>query len=93
MLILLAGQLVNALTGPLAAILVLSGHQMKAVKILVCKAILNFSGNFLLIPMIGITGAAIAAAATITFTNLALFYYVYRLLGLNPSVFPLPARR
>jgi O-antigen/teichoic acid export membrane protein len=89
MLILLAGQAVNALTGPVGALLMLTGHQLKAIKILMFKAALNFGGNIVLIPLLGIDGAATAAAITIGLSNLVVFFYVFKLLDLNSSVFRL----
>lgn len=89
MLILLAGQAINAMAGSVGHLLILTGRQNEAAAVLFVVVIVNVIGNFVLIPLYGMNGAAIATGASIILWNLLLFVRVARKLRLNPSVLPL----
>jgi O-antigen/teichoic acid export membrane protein len=89
MLILLAGQMINALAGSVGHLMILTGRQKEAAKVLFVAVIANIGGNFILIPIYGMNGAAIATGISIVFWNVLLFLRVTKSLQLNPSVVPL----
>jgi O-antigen/teichoic acid export membrane protein len=81
--------MVNSLAGPVALIMTMTGHQNQTGIIFAVTSILNVVLNALLIPIMGILGAAIAAASVMVFRNTILLIYVQKKIGLNPTVFKL----
>lgn len=86
LLILLAGQMVNAFAGPAGFLMIMTGHQNQAGAIIAVSTAVNITLNALLIPLFGLTGAAISTASAIVLWNIAMFLYVRSRLGLNPTV-------
>ncbi len=86
LLILLAGQAVNALSGSVGFIMTMTGHQNQAAVIIASGALLNILLNIILIPAYGMNGAAIATAVTTALWNIAMLIYVLVKLKLNPTV-------
>lgn len=86
LIILLIGQLINALCGPTGFVMSMTGHQKQAMKIFAVGAIFNIAMNFILIPRIGSMGAAIANVFGIAFWNLIILYYLNSKIGLDPSI-------
>jgi O-antigen/teichoic acid export membrane protein len=86
MLILLAGQAVNALSGSVGFIMTMTGHQNQAAMIIAGGAVLNIILNLILIPPLGMIGSAIATAITTALWNIIMLTYVIRKLKLNPTV-------
>ncbi len=76
--ILAAGQFVNAACGSVGYLLMMSGHEKVVRDNVLMAAILNLAGNAILIPRLGITGAAIATSASIAIQNLAAVWLVRR---------------
>lgn len=87
LMILLAGQVVNAACGPVGLLMTMTGHQDRAALVLTVTAMANVALNAVLIPRFGLTGAAAATATSIAAWNLWLFLEVRRRHGLNASVF------
>lgn len=87
LVILLVGQLGNALCGSVISILNMTGHERDTLAGVVVACVLNVALNAVLIPLYGAMGAAIATAATMLAWNLILFRQVWRRLGINPSAF------
>lgn len=87
LLILLGGQIVNALCGPVGALMNMTGHHDRAALVLTCVTVLNVALNATLIPLYGVMGAATATAISAAAWNLWIFVEVLRRHGLNPSVF------
>ncbi len=87
LLILLGGQVVNALCGPVGMMMNMTGHQDRAAVVITTAAGLNVMLNATLIPLYGIAGAAAATAISAASWNLWMFVEVRRRHGLNPSVF------
>jgi O-antigen/teichoic acid export membrane protein len=79
--ILLLGQLVNAFCGPAGTILNMTGNQGKAIRALSASAIVDLLLFGLLIPPLGLTGAACATAACTAVWNVGMVIYVRRDLG------------
>ncbi|NES01370.1 MAG: flippase [Okeania sp. SIO2F4] len=85
--ILVLGQLVNALCGSVGFLLIMTGHQNKAVFIYGYAALSNIVLNGVLIPIFGSIGAAIATSLTMAMWNVWLSFLVIKHLGIYPSVF------
>lgn len=86
LLILLCGQIVNALAGSVGLIMTMTGHQNQAGAIVAVSAAVNITLNALLIPLFGLTGAAISTAFTMVLWNITMLVYVQRRLGINPTI-------
>jgi len=86
LLILLIGQVINAMSGSVGYLMVMTGHQKQAAIILGVSATINVLMNVILIYILGIIGAAIATAITTALWNLMMLYYVWRRLNINPTV-------
>lgn len=83
--ILCVGQLVNAATGSVGVLLVMTGHERQATLAMAAGAALNMAVAVALIPGFGVVGAAIAAAASLTVSNLAMLVITRRRLGIDSS--------
>ena len=77
LLFLLAAQFFNAVSGPGAIYLNMTGRQKTLNKILVSALIINISLNFYLIPTLGINGAAIATLASLIIWNTITSVLIY----------------
>lgn len=87
LVILTVGQLVNALAGSVGLLMTMTGHQNDAAYVLGCCAALNVLLNAILIPTMGIGGAAFATAITTVLWNVALFIYVKKRVRITSGVF------
>ncbi len=83
LLILLAGQVVNALTGSVGYLMTMTGHERQAAKILFLSACANVALNALLIPRYGLLGAAAATAASTIMWNVLMLVYVRRIMQIR----------
>jgi O-antigen/teichoic acid export membrane protein len=83
--ILVLGEVVNVAAGPVATLLVLTGHERDAVFGLAVGTALNGGLCLILIPHWGINGAAVAAAISLVVWNLILLRLVRSRLALAPS--------
>lgn len=86
LLILVCGQVVNALSGPVDFVMAMTGQQVRMLQILALATGLNLVLNLALIPSLGLVGAAIATASTTVFWNLCMRWVVRRRLGVDASV-------
>lgn len=93
LLILVCGQVVNALSGPVDFVMSMTGQQVRMMQILALATGLNLILNLALIPVLGLVGAAIATASTTVFWNLTMRRAVRRSLGVDASVLVLLRRR
>jgi O-antigen/teichoic acid export membrane protein len=84
LLILALGGLVNLGTGNSTVVLLMSGHSAWNMFNAGLSLAVNVGLNLILIPRLGIEGAAIAWAASITVNNLAAVIQVRVLLGVRP---------
>lgn len=92
LIILSLGQFVNAATGSVSHILVMTGNERVQRNIIIASALVGVAANWLLVPRWGALGAAIATAIIISLTNLASAFAVYRIL--NIQMLPLlPSRQ
>jgi O-antigen/teichoic acid export membrane protein len=81
LMVLSVGQLVNLLTGSVAFILIMTGHEKTHLRASMIAAILSITISILLIPSFGIYGAAISVAAPLVLVNLIRAYYVKKYFG------------
>ena len=86
LVVLVIGQLINALAGSVGFLMTMTGRQQVAASILGGAALLNAVLNILLIPLYGMLGAACATAITMALWNVAMATVVRRELGLFPTV-------
>jgi O-antigen/teichoic acid export membrane protein len=92
MLILSVGQLVNGMCGPVGFLLTMTKYQKRFAQILFFSGLVNIFFCTLLIPGLGITGAAIASMSSNIAWNLIAVFFVKRKLKLSvflldPGVF------
>lgn len=86
MIVLIGGQLVNVGAGSVGYILQMTGYHRQCAYVVCCSALLNLILNSILIPMIGILGAAIATAITMALWNIWLHQLVVKNIGVQPSI-------
>ena len=79
------GQLVSCAVGSVGLLLLMSDQQKRMVRAQAITVFLTLGLNFLLIPRLGLIGAAIATAATNTSLNLLWFRDVRKRLSLSPG--------
>lgn len=85
--ILLAGQIFNAITGPVGTLLNMTGHQNTSSRLLAIMTALTLALQLLFIPRYGIEGAASASALGMSLLNAFMWIYVNRKLKINPTAF------
>ena len=83
--ILSVGHLVNALSGPVGALLTMTGHQKDHLWIVGCAAALNVILNAVLIPLLGMTGAALGTAGTTILSNITLCLVVLKRVNIHTT--------
>lgn len=86
MTILIIGQLFNVGAGSVGYLMEMTGHHKQCAYVLGCSAGLNLILNAVLIPTLGIMGAAIATATTMILWNVWLHQLVIKHLNLKPSI-------
>ena len=83
LIILLFGQVINALCGSVGIYLNMTGKQKVFQKILISALILNIVLNFILIPRLEMVGAAIATTTSMVLWNVMAVIYVYKKDGIK----------
>jgi O-antigen/teichoic acid export membrane protein len=83
LLILAGGYLANAVTGPTGVLLTMAGKQKWELANTISMVTFNFLLNLVLIPTMGLIGAAIATAVSIATINGLKLVQVYMLFGLR----------
>lgn len=83
--ILAGGQMINSVFGPAGSLLVMTGHENYSIRVLWRTTFLNITLNAILIPTLGIVGAAIASAISLIVRNILLFLAVRQRLKINSS--------
>ena len=89
--ILCVGQLINVGSGPVGLLAIMSNGERFAARILAFSSLLNIGLNAILIPRMGIVGAAIATAISTVAWNLLLVWFIRRRFGLDPTALPTPS--
>jgi O-antigen/teichoic acid export membrane protein len=90
--VLLAGVVARAAVGPAESLLTMSGNQNVCAGVYALTLMLNVSLAMLLIPPLGLWGAACATAAAMMFEAVALAFVVWRRQGIVMAIFA-PAKR
>ena len=80
-------QLVNAAAGPSGNVLIMTGHELIAARVVGGAAILNLILAILLVPSLGVTGSAIAFASSLVLWNVVLVVVARRRLHVNVTAF------
>lgn len=88
LIILVVGQFFNSISGSTGIFLNMTGHQIILRNIMAAAAILNIVLNLLLIPLFGITGAAIAAMLCTIMWNLIAMVFIKRKFNFMIGYFP-----
>ncbi len=92
MLVVLAGLVLRAATGPVEYLLNMTGHHRDTMRVYAWAALANVVLNLLLIPAFGIMGAAIATYTAMIGGNLVLYRLVQKRLGVSACIIPLMRR-
>jgi O-antigen/teichoic acid export membrane protein len=79
--ILMVGQLVNAFCGPVGTLLVMTGRQWQAARVLTIAVVVDVVLFAVLIPVLGLNGAAIATTTCTACWNFGMLIYARRQLG------------
>lgn len=87
MAILALAQLVNAATGPAGNLLIMTGNERSAMRATFAGLAINIVVAAALVPLLGITGSAIAFASSLIAWNLALVVMARRRVGVNATAF------
>jgi O-antigen/teichoic acid export membrane protein len=87
LLILLAGQTINAMTGSVGYLMTMTGHQRAAAWRVALSALVTVALNVALIPRYGLNGAALASALGTAVLNLSMLVFVGARLKINSTVF------
>lgn len=87
LVVLLAGQLVNAMAGSVGFLMILTGHQREAAWVYGWVALAHVVLNVTGILLFGAIGAAIATAISFALWNVWLYVLVVKRLGIHSSVF------
>lgn len=85
--VLVIGMLLHAATGPVGLLLNMSGYELDTIKGRVVGTAINTLLCIILIPKLGIMGAAWAATCSMVTWNILLLILVQRRLGLHATVF------
>lgn len=86
MRILVIGQMVVSAFGSQLHVMAMTGREAVAAKILVASAVLSVATTLVLVPSLGLEGAALAAAAVAILCNIALAIAIRRQIGLLPGL-------
>lgn len=89
LIILVIGQMINALSGPVGFLMGMTGHQQQSLYIFSVATVLNIVLNLILIPSHGMFGAALATGITTVLWNVAMLTFVRRRLGIDSTVLAL----
>ena len=83
----MAGVVARAAVGPAESLLTMTGNQNICAAVYAVTLALNVTLSILLIPHLGLWGAAIATAASMVFEAAALSFTVWRRLGIVMAIF------
>ncbi|MCP3369442.1 lipopolysaccharide biosynthesis protein [Bradyrhizobium cajani] len=89
LIVLAIGTAFQAAGGPSAAILQLTGHERNYVPVVAANVALRLIGFLVLIPWLGVLGAAISATVSLALATIALNVLCRRRTGVDPSILAL----
>jgi O-antigen/teichoic acid export membrane protein len=93
LVILTVGQFIASVSGSVGYILNMTGHQVIQQNVTLFSIVLNVVLNFVLIPPLGLAGAALAASAGLAFRNLVSVYFIHKKLHFVTLYNPFAKRR
>lgn len=79
--IMAAGRYVNVLTGSVGSLLIMTGHEREQRLAVLISAVMSVILSLILIPLLGLLGAAISYAIALAAQNLLSVYFVKKRLG------------
>lgn len=82
--ILVLGFFLNPVTGPNFHTMIVIGKGRVLMWIFIITTVMNIALNYILIPPLGIIGAAIASTSSVAVANIAISIRLYQLSGLHP---------
>ncbi|MGH7838725.1 MAG: lipopolysaccharide biosynthesis protein [Candidatus Binataceae bacterium] len=83
LVILVAGQVVNAATGPIGYLMIISGNERLTVNVIGWCIAAAVVGDLILVPRFGASGAAVMSSATLIAWNLVLFAQAHSRAGVR----------
>lgn len=86
LLILAAGQLINASSGVTGWLLLMTGHETTLVKIMLFSTICHYILIIILVPTLGLEGAAIGTATGNVVGNIMMAVFIYKRLKINSTI-------
>jgi len=86
LLILVAANLFAGSIGPVVQLLSIGGYEKRCAVVFACAILATVIANTILVPLLGIDGAAIAVLAVTVFWTTWLYVLVVRRLGIQPSI-------
>ncbi|MDP7639436.1 MAG: polysaccharide biosynthesis C-terminal domain-containing protein [Candidatus Hydrogenedentes bacterium] len=86
------GQTVSVLVGPVAHLLIMTGHQVDTARATAATAGLSIALHLILVPSYGLAGAGIASALAMTALNVGQWHIVWTRVGVDSSVLSLLRR-
>jgi O-antigen/teichoic acid export membrane protein len=89
LVILSIAQLINALVGSVGLTLAMTGRQKILLSVTLFANMLNITLNVILIPSLGITGAAISTLISLGLCNIVCLFFVIKNIKINPFSFNL----
>lgn len=89
LVILSLGKAISVFFGLTAVILAMSGYEKKAAYVLVITALMNVFLNAVLIPVFGVSGAAMATSFSVVFSSFIFWRVIKNNLGIDSSIIPL----
>jgi len=89
LIVLAIGTAFQAAGGPAAAILQLTGHEREYVPVIAANVVLRLIGFLILIPWLGVLGAAISATVSLALATIGLNVLCRKRTGLDPSILAL----
>ena len=85
LIILVIGQIANVALGSVGLLLIMTGHEREVVIVTAVCAGLNVVLNLIMIPSLGMMGAAFAVTISLIVWNVWLAYWVYRRLAIHST--------
>lgn len=86
LIVLAVGTAIQAAGGPSAAILQLTGHEGGYVRVVAANVVMRLVGFLVLIPWLGVLGAAISATVSLALVTIVLNMLCRRRTGVDPSI-------
>nr|MBN1228386.1 polysaccharide biosynthesis C-terminal domain-containing protein [Anaerolineae bacterium] len=87
------GQIINAATGVVGWVMIMTGHEWAMAKILIATVLAHLVLIGILTPFFGVTGAAVATAFANVLLNISLAVYSISRIGINPTILPFKLSR